>query len=306
MLRNYSFVASSAWIRYIVLALVAATLCAFLAMWQNDRRQQRDAEIATIESNYNASPVDFAEEVEGTSSELRHEDEWTKVEVRGRYEPQLTVLARNRTVNNQPGFYVIVPFTTSSGSQVLVNRGWVPAPSTGTASPDQVPQPPSGETTVTGWLRPTEDGSKDNNPDGIIRAIDTDRVPGLSDPYERVFVQMGAEDPAGDEGLSPLPAPSLDPGSHLSYTFQWITFGVMILIAIVFTIVREKKTRESSQDKPTTYVVVDKDALKHGSVSGTRYGTSLHRTRDSATRRARRPVRDEEAEDAELNQQGLQ
>lgn len=305
MLRNYSFVASSAWIRYIVLALVAATLCAFLAMWQNDRRQQRDAEIATIEANYNAAPVALSEVVADTSAGLAAKDEWTKVEVRGKYEPELTVLARNRTVNNQPGFYVIVPFTTVAGDQILVNRGWVPAPSTGSASPDGVPKPPAREATVTGWLRPTEDGSKDDNPDRIIRAIDTERVPGLTSPYKNAFVQAGAEDPAGDAGLSPLPPPSLDPGSHLSYTFQWIAFGIMILIAIVFTIVREKKTRESSPDAPTTYVVVDKEALKHGSKSGSRYGTSLHRTRDSATHRARRPVKDEDAEDAELNQQGL-
>lgn len=318
MLKNYSFLASSNWIRYIVLALVAATACAFLANWQNDRRQQRDAEIATIKANYDADPVSVASTLADTSAPLEDTDEWTKVKMHGHYSPDLAVLARNRTSNGQPGFYVIVPFTLDSGTQILINRGWVPTPQSGKANAAEVPQPPEGDVTVTGWLRQTEDGSKDKNPPGMIRAIDTSRVPGLTDPYTQAFVQLQAEDPAGEAGLSPLPKPSLDPGSHLSYTFQWITFGIMILGAIVFTIVREKKTRDSSTDTPTTYVVVDKESIKHGAKEpATRYGTTHHRTQSGEVERARgvkssvkkrekrKEMRDEDIEDAELGRQGL-
>lgn len=305
---SYSFIFTSGWLRYIALALIAATACGFLASWQNSRRANREAEIRTIETNYSAAPVPLDTVLGSTSAPLEATQEWTHVRLEGTYAPQLAVLARNRTVGGQPGYYVIVPLKVDGGGQILVNRGWVPTPSSGTATPAEVPQPASGPVTVTGWLRPTEDGSKDSNPPGLIRAIDVTRVPGVTDPYQNAYVQLDSDDPAGQPGLATLPQPSVDPGSHLSYTLQWIAFGIMILTGITYAVWRERKLRQSAdEDEPeNSYVVVDKDALASGlNPSASRYGATHHATQRNPRRRitGQRSSPQQNIEDEELTRQ---
>lgn len=300
--QNYSFLFSARWLRYIALALIAVTACVFLAMWQDSRRKERDQEIATIERNYNAAPVPLETVLAATSANLAPTDEWTKVTMHGRYDPSLAVLSRNRTVGAQPGYYAVVPLTLDSGRQILVSRGWLPTPSTGTPTPAEVVAAPAGPVTVTGWLRPTEDGLKDNNPPGLIRAIDTSRVPGLTDPYTGAYVQLEGDGTPDRGGLTPLPEPSTDPGSHLSYTLQWIAFGLMILTALVYATMKERKALESGRNEATdrgsqadNFVVVDKTAIAEGlDTSGSRYGTMRAAT-------GRKVSSDEAIEDAQLD-----
>ena len=233
---RYSFLFSARWLKYIAMAIIVIIACVFLALWQKDRRDQREQEIATITANFSADPVDISSVLPKANSTLETTDEWTQVKLTGQYSDEDTVLARNRTVGDKPGFYVVTPFEITGGSTIAVVRGF-------TAEQDSVPPAPQGEQTIVAHLRPAQDGSEDDNPKGLIRAIDPARIPGMDDAYSNVYVEASPAETGGtpEEGLTPLPMPELDPGNHLSYMLQWFAFGIMIIIAVVISARRERK-----------------------------------------------------------------
>ncbi|WP_349827892.1 SURF1 family cytochrome oxidase biogenesis protein [Brevibacterium litoralis] len=345
---RFGFLLTRRWLTYIALAIVAAAVCGLLSNWQNDRRAQRDAEIDRIETNYGGDLHDITDLLPDTDATLDADDEWKRVELTGHYAVEDTVLARNRTLNAQSGYYVVVPFLvkggadgtgagTPQGASVAVARGWVPTDSTaGTPEDTAIPAVPTGTVTLTGWVRPAQDGSGDENPEGLIRAIDPERIPGMEDGYRHVYLEMESEDPAGEQ-ITALPVPDTDPGSHLSYTFQWIVFGVMILGGVGYAAVRERRTLDAEAGGPESgahrvaggpgsgddsegaagpdYVVVDKTMLRSRATRKLATGknqsgrpTSRGEGRyagasPSRMQRGRKPATAEDVEDALLDEQ---
>ncbi|GAA1867727.1 SURF1 family protein [Brevibacterium marinum] len=278
MKSRYSFLISPRWLKYIAMTIIVVIACIFLALWQKDRQDQRQHEIDTINANYASEPVDIDSVLPTTSATLDESDEWQQVSLTGEFQTADTVFARNRTVNDKVGYYVVVPFELTSGDTIALVRGWI-------AEPDQIPPTPTGEQTIDARLQPAQDGSEDKNPDGLIKAIDPARIPGMGSAYDNVYAEVvhtggGADD---DAGLMPLPPPDLDPGNHLSYMLQWFTFGIMIIIAVTISARRERRAAAEAAGSPTDdveYVVVDKAALGAGakvSQPGNRYGR--HRLR---------------------------
>lgn len=278
MKSRYSFLFSARWLKYIAMTIIVVIACVFLALWQKDRREQRENEIDTVQANYSSSPVDITSILPSASAHLDESDEWRQASLTGHFLASDTVFARNRTVNDQAGFYVVVPFELASGETIAVVRGWM-------ADADQIPPTPTGEQTIDARLRPAQDGSDDNNPKGMIKAIDPARIPGMDKAYSHVYAEAvdtgnGLPDEAG---LTPLPAPDVNPGNHLSYMLQWFAFGIMIIIAVSISARRERKAAAEAAATSTgevEYVVVDKAALGAGakiSQPGSRYGR--HRLR---------------------------
>ncbi|WP_413335042.1 SURF1 family protein [Brevibacterium sp. GP-SGM9] len=270
---RYSFLFSARWLKYIAMTIIVVIACVCLALWQKDRREQRENEIATINANYSADPVDIDQILPSASAALDDSDEWKQVSLEGEFRSEDTVLARNRTVNDQTGFYVVVPFALDSGQTIAVVRGWI-------ADADQVPATPTGHQSIVAHLRPAQDGADDDNPEGMIKAIDPARIPGMDDAYAHVYGEV-ADTTNGlpdAEGLTPLPMPDLNPGNHLSYMLQWFAFGIMIIIAVSISARRERKAAAEVAEQSTgepDYVVVDKAALAAGakiSQPGSRYG----------------------------------
>ena len=270
---RYSFLFSARWLKYIAMTILVVIACVFLALWQKDRREQREHEIDTINANYSSTPVDISNILPTASATLDDAHEWRQVSLTGQFQTSDTVFARNRTVNDQAGFYVVVPFELNSGETIAVVRGF-------TTDADQIPPTPTGEQTVNARLRPAQDGSEDKNPTGMIKAIDPARIPGMGSAYENVYAEaVGTGNGLPDEaGLAPLPAPDVTPGNHLSYMLQWFAFGIMIIIAVSISARRERRAAAEAAGTSTgdvEYVVVDKAALGAGakiSQPGSRYG----------------------------------
>lgn len=291
---RYSFLISSRWLKYIAMTIVVVIACVFLALWQKDRRDQRNNEIATIEANYSSTPVPIDEILPDTSASLPDSQEWRQASVSGEFLSEDTVLARNRTVNDQTGFYVVVPFRLETGQTLAVVRGFI-------SDPEAIPPAPTGVQDLTVRLRPAQDGSEDNNPAGMIKAIDPARIPGMNDAYHNVYAEavltgIGTDGTDGN-GLTALPEPDRSPGNHLSYMLQWFAFGIMIIIAVSISARKERQAAAEAATDPSSdveYVVVDKAAIAAGAqVTGTggRYGRH----------RSKAPIvhgRDEEDEDA--------
>ncbi len=241
----------------LVVAVVLAVVCSLLGRWQWNRHVWRDGQIAIVEANWSATPVPLDTVLDGAGATVTGDDEWRRVTATGHYDAQATVLLRNRPVDGNAAYHVLVPFVvedasagtaatpTQAGTVLVVDRGWVPLGANGS---DDVaaPAPPSGTVTLTARLRLDENPSTRPAPDGQVHAISTDQVlaaGGLDgSPTYASYGQMVTEDPAAAVALGTLEPPSTDPGSHLSYAFQWWTFALGGLVAFSVAARRELRS----------------------------------------------------------------
>jgi len=234
----------------LLLAVALSVTCTFLGRWQWNRHVARDAQIRLVEDNYSAAPVPLAALVATPGETLPGDAVWRQATVTGRYEAEATVLLRNRPIGGMAGYHVLVPLVVADGGEagavLVVDRGWVPTGENGTEV-THVPPPPAGLVSVTVRLRRDEAPSPRSAPAGQVQAISVaqvleagDAVPGADSPGAyRVYGEMAAEDPAPGHALGTLPPPSTDPGSHLSYAFQWWTFALGSLVGFAAMARRE-------------------------------------------------------------------
>lgn len=225
----------------ILLAVAVSVACVFLGRWQWHRHVARDAAIRLVEQNYSAEPVPLDALLPAPGSALDPADVWRQATVTGTYDADATVLLRNRPVNSQPGFHVLVPLVQADGSVLVVDRGWV-AWDDDASGEVEVPAPPPGEVTATVHLRPDEAADPRSAPAGQVQAINVGQVLAAGGSAAESYGGYGGlveESPAPSVALGPLPAPSTDPGSHLSYAFQWWTFSVGSLAAFGWLARRE-------------------------------------------------------------------
>ena len=288
------------WVILAVAAVVLAALCLVAGRWQWDRSEARNAEIDLVNANWSAPVVPVQEILDGPGAVVPDSKVWQRVELEGQYVTDATVVLRNRPVSGRNGYHVLVPFEARLPGQdivIVVNRGTVPL-GRDASGPRAFPPPPSGTVNVVVSLRADEPVSDRAAPPGQVQAISTEQVlaagpDGAAWAEGRTVGAYGAlrsEDPAPETSLSTLPTPDTDPGSHLSYAFQWGIFAVGAIGGYVLLWRRER------------------GALRGESVSA---GDLLLASDDQADAdgvRARRPARDrrptaEDEEDALIESQ---
>jgi cytochrome oxidase assembly protein ShyY1 len=288
----YRFLFSSKWLGYLLLAAVFATGCLLLGRWQMDRRAETLAEINRVTSNYSAAPLAFADAADQFSA-LDADREWTQVELKGRYDVAGERVVRNRPLNGQPGYEVVVPFKLDTGQTVVVDRGWLPIGNNTPGRPDSVPAPPSGDVTVVVRLKPGEAELQRGAPEGQLASIDLPAYaaqlgyPVLTGAYG----QLASETPAAATMPYPFPKPSVDEGTHLSYSLQWFAFGVLMFVG--FGYAARQQARNAAIDA--------EDAAADGE-SAPEYAMAAARRRPAP--RKRKNATAEEEEDAILDAQG--
>ncbi|MBT0995295.1 SURF1 family protein [Cellulomonas sp. DKR-3] len=228
----------------VLVGVVVATVCVFLGRWQWHRHEWRDAQIAIAESNYDADPVPLDQVVDGPADALPDDEQWRPVTVTGHY-LDATVLLRNRPVDGNPAYHVVVPFVVAGTQDVLVvDRGWVPTGEDASESVE-VPAAPAGQITLVVRLRTAENPSSRAPGDGWVHALAPGQVLTAADAavpgalYTGLYGQRVSEDPAPAQVPGALPPPDLDPGSHLSYAFQWWVFSLGALLGFCWLARRE-------------------------------------------------------------------
>ena len=230
------------WGGYLALVVVFALACGLLSWWQWARRAEAVAEIERVAVNYDAAPVQVADALPELDawSESR---EWLPVELTGRYLVDDQLLVRNRPYNGASGFEVLVPFQLADGRIFVVDRGWVPVGSS-IEAPDAVPAPPDGDVTVVARLKPGEPTLPGRTaPEGQLATIHLPSVAELigDDTYTGAYGLLASEDPAPSERPQPALKPEANEGPHLSYALQWIAFGVLAFVALVWAFRRERR-----------------------------------------------------------------
>lgn len=105
-----------------VLMVVCVGAFSWLAAWQYDRAQQREARIAAVRAARDAPPA------AATADNLKTLSRYAHVRVTGRYlgERQTLLMEMTRPGGARAGFEVLTPLKLPSGQLLLINRGWVP------------------------------------------------------------------------------------------------------------------------------------------------------------------------------------
>jgi len=294
----YRFLFSSKWLGYLLLAAIFAAACVFLGRWQMDRRAETLAEINRVLTNYSAAPVPFSA-VEDEFSELDPAKEWTQVELRGRYDADGQRIVRNRPLNGQPGYEVVVPFKLATGETVVIDRGWLPIGNNNPGRPDSIPAPPTGEVTAVVRLKAGEPTLQRGAPEGQLASID---LPAYAEELgypvlTGAYGQLASETPPAAETPFPFPMPSTEEGTHLSYSLQWFAFGVLMFIG--FGYAARQQARNAAIDAEDAE---DDDGLRN-SGSEIHSAAAAARRRGPVPRKRKHPTAEEE-EDALLDAQG--
>jgi len=248
-----------AWLGALLGVVVLSIVFLFLGRWQYHRHEARSARNNLVNLNYFAPPVTLSDLLpavrERPSTPLPKNVEWRQVTAKGSYLTQHTVLLRNRPQNDQNGYNIVVPFRTTEGPILLINRGWIPSGSISAAEPDTVPAPPSGQVQVVARLRPSEPTTTRPAPAGQANRIAVRQLAAALDPtdarqvvnaYGLVVSEMPK--PALAPELSTKPDPGL--GINLAYAVQWVAFAVAAYVLFGVAMVREVRRRNGEEPQP--------------------------------------------------------
>lgn len=236
--------------RWLLFGLAVAAMAwgaVLLGQWQFDRLQDREQRNQWTEANLAADPVPV-EDVFAPDTAVPPEREWLRVRAVGEYDEDATVVLRYQTRDGESGVDVVTPLVLDTGTAVLVDRGWVSTPNTGTV-PTDLPAPPSGEVEVVGWVRADSTGRGTEVTDGSTRAISSQAIAETVDyPVLRGFVDAESEDPTPDVVPERTELPDLGEGPHLFYGIQWWFFGALAVFGFGYLAWDEHRTRRRTPE----------------------------------------------------------
>lgn len=235
----YRFALRPRWLLSHLLVLALVVLMVNLGFWQLRRLDERRTANALVVARSEAAPAPIDELISpGDGVEVGEGLAFRRATATGTYDAAAEVLVRNRTLEQQPGYWVLTPLVTAPGEAVVVNRGWVPLPIGDTGVPLRDAAPPAGRVTVTGMLAASQERGSfgpTDPPDGVLDVLSRTDVARLDQQVDEalapVVLQLTEQDPPATAALpTPLPPPTLSEGSHQSYAVQWFTFSTIALV----------------------------------------------------------------------------
>ena len=240
----YGFLRSPRWIGLGLLMTMLAAVMVGLGFWQLSRFHQRSAINDRIDAGSSASPVPLSSVLRSTGADPLSSVIWTRVTVTGTYDASHQILARARTVGDNVGFEVLTPLVLPSGDAVLIDRGWIPPASSGsaTAAPS-VPAVPPGQVTVTGRLHAPESRASAPEPFAgglaVRRIAPSSLASALPYPLYGGYVTMDSQVPPAASVFVQIPADHENAAMNAGYVVQWWAFALLTLAGYVYLVRRE-------------------------------------------------------------------
>ncbi|MDF1502932.1 SURF1 family protein [Roseisolibacter sp. H3M3-2] len=217
----------------LVLAGVAALICARLGVWQLSRLGERRAHNASVAARLRQPPV----APWGLPADTA-EQRYRRVVLAGRADYAHEFVLVNRSRDGSPGVHIVTPVRVAGrDTVVLLNRGWIYSPN-GT-DVDLARWREGDSVTVDGYVeipsRRPGPGRLSAERDVVayrwLDAADVARHVGAPvTPYYVVWsAPPGEEQPPPDRPVR-VPPPALDEGSHFSYAVQWFSFATVAVV----------------------------------------------------------------------------
>ncbi|WBL79419.1 SURF1 family protein [Bradyrhizobium xenonodulans] len=212
-----------------VLSLTAFVLLIALGVWQIERRAWKLALIDRVEQRVHAPAQPIPSPAVWPAVSTAN-DEYRHVSVAGRFLHDRETLVQAVTEEG-PGYWVLTPLQRNDGTQVLVNRGFVPSERRDAST--RRDGNPDGQVAITGLLRMTEPKG------GFLR----NNVPQHNRWYSRdiaaIAAARGLENVApffidADAGSQSGPGPIGGltvvrfPNNHLIYALTWFALAFML------------------------------------------------------------------------------
>jgi cytochrome oxidase assembly protein ShyY1 len=217
---------------------------------------ERKSSNAVTRSNLAATPAPLAEIV-GPDHVVGKQHDWRTAVVTGRYDATKQVVIRYRNISDRPGFEIVTPLMLSDGTAVLVDRGFLPRQSSELA-PTSIPAVPSGEVTVTGRLRRSEQGGHTSGGvpvDGTARLINgPDFAKALNLTLYDGYLTVDRQEPAADPAFDGFPGPEIDNGPHFFYALQWFFFALRAIGGLVYFSRRDVQDDKTAADNESERV----------------------------------------------------
>jgi cytochrome oxidase assembly protein ShyY1 len=243
------FLFTRRWLGLLLAVALLSFACVELGRWQFWRYSERHDSNEAIRSNLAAAPVPV-DKVMSVTKPVPDSAEWTRVYATGTYDPSHEVIVNYRTRDGSAGVDVVVPLVTSSGTALLVDRGWEATVANGNERPD-VPAPPPGRVTVSGWVRINASGGSTTPSNGFVRAISSDALkPTLPYPVYDGFLDRTKESPPAAKPLAPAQPPDLSAGPSFFYGLQWWFFAILAFGFYVYFAWSEYTTSAASGSAP--------------------------------------------------------
>ncbi|MBM6399570.1 SURF1 family cytochrome oxidase biogenesis protein [Phycicoccus sonneratiae] len=243
---------SPRWLGALVLAALFAVAAYHLGWWQYHRHEAKVERNALLDEHYRATPVPVEDVVTGAG--VARDAEWTRVTVRGAY-VEGPLFVRGRPNDGEVGLEVLWALRpTDGGTDVLVDRGWVPASDRGASVLPSVAPAPSGEVTVIGWARHGEASpGRPPAPGQIANLSVRDASAALGTTLLPGYVLLQGETAA--DGSTPARPQALAPpdrslGPHLAYAYQWWMATVAGFVLVGFGVRREERLAHPEKYPP--------------------------------------------------------
>ena len=198
-----------------------------LGLWQLDRAAQK----AQMREGYLASLAALPM----SSIHAKLDQPFTRLRLQGRYREE-AYLVDNQVSDGQVGYWVIQGFDTAEGQRVLVNRGFIAAPSDRAVLPTL--STPSDAVSVIGISWPftglvpllEEDAWSDEWPKRVQRL----NVARMGDVLGAVPVEIRLE-PGQPGVLKAAPfAARMKEATHLGYAATWFGLGFALVVLFVW------------------------------------------------------------------------
>jgi cytochrome oxidase assembly protein ShyY1 len=228
MNRSYTFLWSPKWLSLTVLVAGLVVTMLWLASWQFDRLDERRAENAAMDAGLSEDPRDLA----SILSDPGAIHAFTHTTAEGEYLPGSQIWVQGRSLDDNPGLWLLAPFKWSSGETIMVVRGWVPV----TRVTPIKEAPPGGTVSLIGVLIPGEVqrnvGPQDRVNSGLFTRVDLEIMgEQLGLALGVVYLQLTTPDVSN--GPIALSAPVVDgEGPHKGYALQWIGFSLTAVVGL--------------------------------------------------------------------------
>ena len=230
---------------------------AFIALgyWQRTLWKDRADSQGLVYAKLNAKPVGI-DAVDPIGHPVAQDQQWIAVTATGHYDTAHQFAVRNRSQNENAGWYVVTPLVLPDGTAILVNQGWIATSNSTVPSTTMptLPPVPSGTVTVRGWLQPdettadtriTDDTAK--LPTGEIALITkADLQSRVANTLHDGSIQLSSSAPANNASAAaqPIPGPSYDNTMYIAYMIQWWVFAVIMPITWLKLLHREAQELE--------------------------------------------------------------
>lgn len=222
------------WLSFTVLVVLAIIGFGLLSRWQWTRADEHRIVRLAISQ---AQVLELVDSVTDLA-------EFTRVQISGTFDNELTRLVRQRPLDGGNGYWVMTPLDSQSGGQTWVLRGWLGASTIATEVP-LIPGAPPGEITLTGAIRNFEQPLANvyGLPMGVVAKMSEEELNTAvgNITVDNRVVQMIAISPAQNE-LKIVPLPQIDEGQNVSYAVQWILFALVAVVGWFVFLRREFHT----------------------------------------------------------------